>query len=308
MAIDRAYVVWAYRLFLNREPESDEVVQAKSLIYDSVEQLRRDFTASAEFQNAVRSVEALDATTIVIKELSGGERLFVDLADTFIGVKVVSETYEPSERRFIEDNLRRGDVALDIGANIGYFTVLMASAVGETGQVYAFEPLPRNADLLARSLVENGFGGRVTLQRAAVGADAGYLELVTPRATLNWGGAYLRTTNTPVPPDHDAIAIPVVAIDGLEIRRPVKFIKLDAEGAELLAIRGASTVLSEDGPIVLAEINPQQLQSVSQAAPDTLLAEMARHGYRCYLLGTEGTSAEIKSYSSDVVGNVVFRR
>ena len=308
MAISRDYVVWAYRLFLNREPESEAVVQQKCIGYDSPDQLRRDFAASEEFQSAVKSVAPWDASTIVIKELSGGERLFVDIADTFIGVKALDESYEPAERRFIEETVQKGDVALDIGANIGYFAILMASAVGAKGHVHAFEPLRRNSALLGRSITENRFEGRVTLHRAAVGAEPGQLELISPRTTLNWGGAHLRTTDAPVRSDHETSTVPVVALDHLEIRSPVRFIKLDAEGAELLAIRGARALLSRDGPTVLAEINQHQLQTVSHGSADTLIGEMSRHGYRCYPLAPEGIAGEITSYGSDEIVNVVFRR
>lgn len=307
MAIDREYVVWAYRLFLNREPESEEVVKQKSLAYNTVEELRRDFASSPEFHEGVLSVQSFDVTNIVIKELSVGVRLFVDLADTFIGLKVVEETYERHERRFIEQTLRPGDVAIDVGSNIGYFAVLMASRVGAEGHIYAFEPLPRNSAMLARSVEENRFCQCVTLHEAAVGAEDGKMELISPTASLNWGGAYLRTGDTPVPRYHESIVVPVVALDDLELRRPVSFIKLDAEGAELLAIRGARRLLIEDAPIVLAEINPQQLKSVSNATATEFIAEMAQHGYACHLLAVDGPAEETIRYETDVVSNVVFR-
>ena len=307
MAINREHVVWAYRLFLNREPESEEVIQLKLAAYNSVEDLRRDFASSTEFQNALGALALGNATNIVIKEIGNGLRLFVDLADTFIGRKVADGTYEPDERGFIEKTLAAGDVAVDVGANIGYFTTLMAGKVGPAGHVYAFEPLPRNAALLARSIEENRFKSRISFHRAAVGAESGELQLISPRTSLNWGGAYLRLKNSSIPADHEAIAVGVVALDEIDLRRPVKFIKIDAEGAELLGLRGARRVLSEDRPLVLAEINPRQLRTVSQSSPNDLIEYMTQQGYRCHLFTPDERAEQIDRYDRSEIINVVFK-
>src|ERR1700686_1989005 len=278
----REDVVWGYRLFLNREPESEAVIEQKLRSAPSVVELRRQFVSSTEFRDQIDLYENFDATNIVIKEIADNLRLFVDLADSQVGLNVISGSYEPQEREFILATLKRGDIAVDIGANIGYFSVLMADAVGATGHVYAFEPLPRNASLLERSVTENAFESRLTITRAAIGEHPGASELISPIITNNWGGPYLRTGETVVPPVHETNLVPVIKLDDYPLRRPVSLIKLDAEGAELLAIRGARTLLQTDRPLLLAEINQQQLRMVSGCSAAEVITEMAGVGYRCF--------------------------
>src|SRR4029078_11771328 len=107
------------------------------------------------------------------------------------------------------------------------------------GRVYAFEPFDANADLLERSLVENRFQDRVLFRRAAVGAATGTAALTFPVETLNSGGAYLLRRGTAPLPGNQTRDVPVVALDALELRRPVRLIKMDVEGSEPQGIRGA---------------------------------------------------------------------
>jgi FkbM family methyltransferase len=180
--------------------------------------------------------------------------------------------------------LRPGDVAIDVGAHIGFFTMLMASAVGPEGRVYAFEPLDANADLVERSIAENGFGGRVRLQRAAAGGAEGTATLTFPVETLNSGGAYLLRGGTAPLAGNLTKDVPLVAIDRLDIRRPVRLIKMDVEGAEPQVVRGAERVLREDRPIILSEVHPIQLARASGVTAAQFLAQVEALGYRAQTL------------------------
>ena len=139
----------------------------------------------------------------------------------------------------------------------------MAAMVGAGGVVHAFEPFDDNADLLERSIRENGFESRVVFQRAAVGAVTGSATLTFPVETLNTGGAYFLRDGTPPLPGNRTKTVPVVALDNVKIRRPIRFIKMDVEGAEPLVIQGAARLLREDRPIVLSELHPTQLDRAS---------------------------------------------
>src|SRR5947207_14750968 len=121
----------------------------------------------------------------------GPVRLLVALADHVIGLNIVRGGYEAAEVEFVRRLLRPGDVAIDAGAHIGFFTMQMAAMVGAAGKVYAFEPFDPNAELLERSIVENRFDDRVVFRRAAVGSTSGTATLTFPVETLNSGGAYL---------------------------------------------------------------------------------------------------------------------
>src|SRR6202051_3555714 len=159
--LTREHVVWAYRLLLDREPESEDVIGPKLAGSRNTRELRHHLMTSAEFQENNRDYAHTNDSTVIIAEL-GGERppvrLFVDLADHVIGLNAVRGRYEADEIAFVRSVLKPGDTAIDVGAHIGFFTMQMAAIVGPTGAVYAFEPFDANADLLERSIGENGFG------------------------------------------------------------------------------------------------------------------------------------------------------
>src|SRR5438128_3711738 len=99
------HVVWAYRLLLDREPESDAVIGPKLAGSRNTSELRHHLMTSAEFQQKNRDYAHTNDRTIVIKELDsvpGGVRLFVDLSDHVIGLNIVRDRYEQDEVRYVE--------------------------------------------------------------------------------------------------------------------------------------------------------------------------------------------------------------
>jgi FkbM family methyltransferase len=281
--LTREHVIWAYRLLLDRDPESDDVIGPKLAGSRDTRELRHHLMTSAEFLAKNRDYAHTNDRTIVIAQIAspaGPVRLFVDLADHVIGLNIVRGQYEREEIAFVHRLLTPGDSAIDVGAHIGFFTVQMAAMVGPHGDVRAFEPLDANADLLERSVEENGYADRVTVGRAAVGAASGTATLTFPVETLNSGGAYLLRDGTAPLSGNLETAVPIVALDDLDIRRPVRFIKMDVEGAEPQVIRGAKRLLQEDRPVVLSELHPIQLERASGVTADEFLAQLTSIGYR----------------------------
>jgi len=290
--LTRDHVVWAYRLLLDRDPESEDVIGPKLAGSRDTRELRRHLMTSEEFQEKNRDYAHTNDRTIVITELDsdGGARLFVDLADHVIGLNIVRGAYEADAVQFIRSVLKSGDCAIDVGAHIGFFTMHMAALVGPSGHVDAFEPFSTHADLLERSIVENRFGDRVTLRRAAVGASNGTATLTFPRETLNTGGSYLLPADGAPLPGNLTAHVPLVALDDLPLPRPVRLIKMDVEGAEPQVVRGARRLLARDRPVILSELHPTQLARASNTTADAFLALMRDCGYRAHRLerGTLG--------------------
>jgi FkbM family methyltransferase len=282
--LTRDHVVWAYRLLLDREPESEDVIGPKLAGSRDTSELRRHLMTSAEFQDKNRDYAHTNDRTIVIKELDDKVRLFVDLSDHVIGLNIVRGHYEVDEIRYMRSVLKPGDTAIDAGAHIGFFTLQMAAMVGPEGRVHAFEPYDANADLLERSIQENRFADRVDFRRSALGAATGTATLTFPVETLNTGGAYLLRDGTSPLAGNQKQVVPVVALDDLPIRRPVRFIKMDVEGAEPLVIRGAATLLRADRPVVLSELHPTQLERASGISGDAFLSAMRTLGYQAHLV------------------------
>ncbi len=279
VGITRDHVIWGYRLFLDREPENDRVIDEKVTSNQSTRELRNNFMLSPEFGDKNPELTLFNDRNVVIKELDDKLRLFVDTSDVVIGWGIIRGKYETEELDFVRRTVGPGQTVLDIGANIGLFTVTMASLTGPTGKVFAFEPLPELANLLSRSIAENDFADRVVLERSAVSDKPGTGRLISASKTTNAGGAYLNEGQAPL--GHEVSEVKLITLDTYPVRRPVHFIKIDVEGAELLAFRGAKELLKADRPVILSELHPAQLLKVSGCTAAEFVAELESCNYKC---------------------------
>lgn len=164
-----------------------------------------------------------------------------------------SGTNELPVQEALAEVVRPGDVVYDIGANVGFFSIISARLTGETGRVIAFEPVPANADLVRRNAELNDLGN-ITVVEKAVSDHSGSGELVLAEYS---GGAALSTT-TPPPDAAGSIEVELVTVDAAvaagELPAP-DVVKIDVEGVELEVLRGMSETLRRDRPIVICEID-----------------------------------------------------
>jgi FkbM family methyltransferase len=304
--LTRDHIIWAYRILLDRDPESEAVILPKLKGYQSTQQLRADIVTSAEYSEKNRDFAHANTRTIVIKELPGGVRLFVDLSDHAIGLPIVRDQYETAELIFVQHVVKPGDHVLDVGAHIGFFALLMAQLVGSIGSVTAFEPFAENAELLERSIVENRFGDRLRLERAAVSRSTGEAELTFATETINSGGAFVVTGAAPLPTGHTVRRVRLVALDDLSLPRPIAFIKMDVEGAEPLVLEGAARLLARDRPVILSELHTEQLARVSGRSPQTFLSDLRTLGYRAFRLAAGRPGAELTAPPPEPICSVVL--
>src|SRR4030095_14626391 len=110
--LTRDHVIWAYRLFLDREPENDFVIDEKVNTNRGTQELRSNFMLSPEFGENNPNMVMFNERNIVIKELPDGLRLFVDTADVFIGWAVIRGGYEVNEINFARRTIRPGQTVL----------------------------------------------------------------------------------------------------------------------------------------------------------------------------------------------------
>lgn len=195
----------------------------------------------------------------------------------------------------------------DIGANIGWFTVLAANRFRElgAGRVVAFEPRSDLFKMLHRSVIENGLSSFATLYNVALSDQPGEMELAW--YDNNAAASFLATT--PAPPDAEREIVRVERLDDLDSPSEIRLIKSDAEGAEALLFSGGRGLLERSRPVIVAEFNIPRLPVVSGITADQFLAQMAALGYSCKLLNETGeTGGTIASadHSPDPAANVVF--
>jgi FkbM family methyltransferase len=300
-AVTREEVVWAYRLFLQREPENDAVVDEKMRAAKSARDLANIFLTSDEFARTNPLIPRWNRGDVVLVQLNDHTRLWVDLSDHVIGFPIIQGHWEAEETRFVKRTVREGMNVLDVGAHIGYYTMTMADLVGPSGKVIAFEPYEPVAKLLKRSVAENKFESRVRLEQVALGERKKQAQLISAPTSDNTGGSYISNNGSNVAPGLQATTVDVVALDDLALPRPIGFIKIDVEGSEPLVFRGGDRLLREDRPLIFSEIHPRQLRIVANVSPREYIAEMVARGYECRRIDDGKPLVDV-----DELTNVVF--
>jgi FkbM family methyltransferase len=164
-----------------------------------------------------------------------GQRMVVDAIDTLQLRR--RRYYDRYATALFERILRPNQVAVDAGANVGYFTLLYAQTVGPGGHVYAFEPHPTNYWILQRNIELNGYRN-VTAVQAVVADQPGTARLFLSPNNEGDHRAY-------DPGDaRSSVPVPQVTLDNYLAGRRVDFIKTDLQGYEARALRGALKLLS----------------------------------------------------------------
>jgi FkbM family methyltransferase len=249
---------------------------------------------------------SFDPHSWVIKQTEWGFRIWVALGERSISREIMLDTYERDEVAFVHSVVRPGTRVVDIGANIGFYTALLATLVGPQGHVLACEPLDTVADALERTVSENHFNDRVTLHRVALDAEAGQVHLRHAPVTINAGAAYLAPSSS-LPVGHVDVAVRACTLDDIVDDGPCAFVKLDAEGAEPRILLGGARTLTRCRPVVLAELNPALLERVGHKHANDVIALMASHGYVARPLHDGNVANAIERYDDAASINVVFR-
>lgn len=165
------------------------------------------------------------------------------------------QVYEPQEVALVQQIIQAGDVVIDIGANIGYYTLLFASLVGETGEVLAFEPDPQNFAILQQNVALNHYS-QVILEPKALSYSASQSHLYLCHENHGMHRLY------PSVCCQDNVLVETVALDAYlaNYERDIDFIKIDIEGAEYAAVQGMQRTLRRfPNLMLLTEFSPAAL-------------------------------------------------
>ncbi len=161
-------------------------------------------------------------------------------------------SYEFDKQELIAEAVKNGSVFFDIGAHVGFYTLLASSLVGGAGKVYAFEPLPRNLSFLKKHLKLNDVRN-VTVFEAAVAASPGQAQF-SEAANSSMGKLS----------EEGAIKVELVSLDDLlatgKIASP-DYMKIDVEGAELSVLQGARGILANSAPMIFLATHGSEVHS-----------------------------------------------
>ena len=264
---------YCFRLLLNRIPDQQEWVAHYSRVGEDLTKVVTSILNSHEFTQRHLLDRSEGAATLV--ELPAF-KMYVSPDDSYIGGSIIRQReYEPFLTRLFEQLLRPGMQVLDVGANMGYFSLLSASLVGESGRVYSWEPSPSNVKMLLASQLANGFKN-VEIVQAAAGRRSGLLNYFP-----NFSNGMVSEIGQ-VRPEQAFAAETVMALridDVLPRDAKIDFVKIDVEGFEYEALNGAMEMLRRCRPMIVSEFCPKSLLSASGINGEEYLRFLVDLGY-----------------------------
>ncbi len=206
-----------------------------------------------------------------------GMKVYLDPSEVLSGFFLGE--YEPATTFVFRAVLGEGDVAVDVGANWGYFTLLAASLCGSTGRVFAFEPHPGSYRLLAKNIQANGLANVLAVPKA-VSNEAGKASLLLARSAQHH--SLYRVPAEKRSPSNQAghVVVDTVTLDEFLAQNPgePKLVKIDIEGAEPLALAGMTHLIEQDRDLVLiTELVPDNLGG---GTAEDFLNRLLRKGFR----------------------------
>lgn len=223
-------------------------------------------------------------------EINCGYRMIIDKQDHVGRHIFLTGDYEPETTNVFVKILKDGDIVLDIGANIGYFSLLARHCVGKDGHIYSFEASPAICKMLIRNIGINSIDNVSVYNNAVIDSERNVDFYVANDSHL--GISSIRSIN-------DASykqVIKGISIDSLLDKVcNIKLIKIDIEGAEYHALKGMIKVIQRDRPYIVFELTDMYLRDAGSSANDVMQL-LYDNNYICYQITWEGLKPIAKNY------------
>ncbi|HXY53881.1 MAG TPA: FkbM family methyltransferase [Nitrospirota bacterium] len=269
-------IVEIYGRIMGRRPNKDELLHWNASLNSgiSVAQIEKSLKASFEYDQ-LRSRD-----DVVLVHLPSF-KLYCRSSDLDVGAQIIgSQQFEPHIASVLKNSLKPGHIIVDLGANIGYFSLLAATLVGTTGKVISFEPNAHNLRLLFASIVENGMKNILVFPLAAS------LSPQILRLQSFGSNGFLEA-----PTSGQACAQYVQAIDIDQIllgTSRIDMFKMDIEGFEPFALRGMSKIIERHRPLIVTEFSPWHIEHRCGLPPKDYLIELSTKGYSLSIIEPSG--------------------
>jgi len=205
-----------------------------------------------------------------------GLRLTVPGGDHIIAAGLAGGFYEAIELDLLERLAAGSRTIVDVGANIGIHACVGAARLPADGRLIAFEPVPGNLEILHRNIVQNGLSSQIQVEALAVGEATGPMEIHLVESSGNHSLAAGVVNNS-----RATLQVQVTSLDSYFADRgsavSVDVLKIDVEGYDGYALRGATTLLKEHQPTLLVEFVPSHLVKAGFAPADFLSLVFAQY-------------------------------
>jgi FkbM family methyltransferase len=201
-------------------------------------------------------------------------------------------------------NIQEGDVFIDGGANIGFYSMLASNLVGSTGRIFSFEPTPSTFRLLIKNTHNYS---NVELNNSALFNEKKELDFIDYGLGYNsFNSIYKRKNIKEIDNRDHKIKIQAVTLDDFCSSQNIKpdFIKLDLEGSERFAIQGAINTIKENTPVISLEVAGDDEWSDNIKIADKLLKDI---GYKSFAINTNGDLIEHELEYSYNYDNLIYK-
>lgn len=211
-----------------------------------------------------------------------GNKMYVNSDDMSILDLLLYGCYEEAETELVKKLVKKGMTVVDIGANIGYYSLIFAELVGNKGKVYAFEPDPNNYELLVKNIRVNNYTNIIPI-RKAISDKCGKNKLFIHKT--GFGCCSLSGKN--VDDKAGVVNVEVTTLDRFFKKSDkIDFIKMDAEGAEGLIIEGGKNTIKNNDLKIVMEFYPRLLKNLG-SNPARLLNKLEKHGFKIKVINEE---------------------
>ena len=222
---------------------------------------------------------------IVLHE-THGSRMYLDLDDRGVGLAILMGVFEPFETELFARCIRDSMTVVDVGANVGYYSLLAARRVGNGGRVFAIEANPAVYSMLLQNIAVNDYHEIIPVNRC-VSNLSGEARFRIDRAVAGESGMLPRYEAE----RQDTITVDTGTLDDLLPDGAADVLKIDIEGAEGLALMGASRLLRNCRPQIFMEFVPALLTKMG-TPPADVLGTIKQYGYSTYLINEKSRTLQ----------------
>lgn len=227
-----------------------------------------------------------------------GSKIYVNIYDRDGAMRrtfrayALNRCHEPSTTALFKEVVKEGDVVVDLGANIGYFTLLAAKLVGKSGKVYSFEPEPKNYNYLLKNIELNGYGNITAVQKSV---SNGYARVKLYICPYDTGHHTINQTEgiTAYNPDFkynkiNFIEVETIALDDFfkGMSHSIDVIKMDVEGAEPLALSGMDKVIKKNKKLkMFVEFFPLLIKKMGFSPREFIRGLLEDYQFLMFIIG-----------------------
>ena len=283
--LDLLTVFNAYHHYLKRDPTISELDQwlqfdyTSEPLYIQLMTIKQSDEAKQVLKNDLRLKGIIMSDDTICYKKIDDQIIHFNLEDrNYLEPFSNDQLYEPGTTNFLKTILKKGMNVINIGANIGYFTLLAAREIGPEGKVFAFEPFPQTVEILKKNIDSNGYKNVQTIPMAV--SD----EIGSSYLALKSDSGHNFVTSTPND-EYDSIEITMTTIDDyLDENLKIDFLIMDAEGYEPKIFDGMKKTMEKNPKMkIITEYNPHTLK-IAGTTGESFLEKIENLGFHIQVI------------------------